>query len=169
MKKPHGFQPGTPKPPGSGSKPGQKYGKTIARENAHVEEMRLIAELSDKYADMTAQEIMDGMKFNPIVKAIVEVMSPHTTEGARVKYIEMLAKKAYGDMSTVKHEGGQVNRLEIVLSNGQDASMFDHFNQPEQIIHSTVVDVTPTVDQDIVETVEVNDAKDDQSNTRDDT
>lgn len=163
------FKPGNPKPPGSGAKKGQKFKKTLERENAHVEQRQELARLCKLHAGKTAEEIMEVMNYDPLVHGIMLALDPTTQPAIQQKIMESLMKKKYPDLKTVENKGEVVNRLEIVLGDGSSAGMFGGFGRPAleetimPIVEGTVTQVIDGVDASTLPDHISNDGDDDDS------
>lgn len=152
------FQPGQPKPPSSGSKPGQKYRKTIEREEAGPKLRAEINAVSKKYVgkSMTAEEIMDDMGFEPIVEAIILSQQPTVKESDRIKLLEMLMSTKHAKKKAVENTGEVPTHTVKVLMPGMPG--YDD----DDIID---VEVKPLIEYDDVALVEASegDPQDDAS------
>lgn len=109
------FTPGTPKPANSGSKTGQKYKKTIDRENAVRQRRETLITLCQETDGMTAEEIISFMNYNPLIHAITIATDPTTPVNVAQKANESIMKKVYPDLKTVENKGDQVNTIRILM------------------------------------------------------
>lgn len=147
------FTPGQPKPPSSGSKPGQKYRKTIEREQAAPNLRKEINSISQKYVGkaMTAEEIMDDMGFEPIVEAIILAQQPTVKESDRIKLLEMLMGTKHARKKAVENTGEVPVHTVKVLMPGMkgydDEDDLDVITVDNPLL--IVDDAEPEVDEDV--------------------
>lgn len=111
------FTSGNGRPPGSGSKPGQKYGKTVAREEAVVALRRETNEIMKRYAGsgMTAEEIMEDMDFEPLVYAALMVQQNALKPSDTIKLLDMLVGVKHARKKAVETTGETITRIEVVM------------------------------------------------------
>lgn len=99
-----GFYPGKPKPAGSGAVKGQKYAKTIKREEAYGKMMDEVARVSKEMRGKTAEEIMNEMDFDPIVHLIMVAREETTKPVDKIKALTALAQKVHPDKKEIKQD-----------------------------------------------------------------
>ena len=145
------FQPGQPRPPGSGSKKGQRYKKTIDREQAVVELRKETNEIMSRYtnADMTGADILNDMGFEPLVYAALMVQKADLKPADQIKLLEMLVATKHAKRKAVEHTGNQtIHTIQVVMPGmeGYDDDQYIDVDARPLIEHEQVDLVEPSED-----------------------
>lgn len=107
------FTPGTPKPPNSGMRKGQKTRKTIMKEKVEDEFREEKAAKARAYRGMSAQEVLEAEDFDPLIEMIYMARNPHLENSVRQKVLDSIARKVLPDLKTVENKGDTGIRIVI--------------------------------------------------------